>query len=74
MVEARSWNERVVEGLEPFLEPHWGKAELHVWFVVAFESVHRVLIEHFAVGVFEHGFLQPVAPAVGQVKPVQVPG
>jgi len=56
-------NVRVVEGLEPVLQIHRGQAELCVQFDVVFESVHRVLVEHFAVRVFEHAFFKPAAPA-----------
>lgn len=54
------------------LEIHCSKAELRVEFDVAFESVHRILVEHFAVRAFEHVLFKPAPPAVCQIKPVQV--
>lgn len=65
-------NVGVVEGLEPVFQFHSGEAELRVRFDVVFESVHRVLVEHVAVRVFEPAFFEPAAPVVGKVKPVQV--
>ena len=59
-------------GLNQSLSSIGARPERRFEFDVAIESVHRVLVEHFAVRVFEHVLFKPAAPAVCQVQPVQV--
>lgn len=61
-----------LKGLNQSLSSIGASSERRVEFDAAIESVHRVLVEHFAVRAFEHVLFKPGAPAVCQVQPVQV--
>src|SRR5687768_18187864 len=65
-------NGGVVEWLEPVLDVHWCKAQLHVQLDVVFKAVHGVLVEQFAVHVLEQLVFKHAPPVVRQVQVIRV--
>lgn len=50
----------------------WGRAQLHVQLDVAFEILHGVLVDHLAVGVFEHVLFEKAPPVGCKIEVIQV--